>query len=568
MAQVVNNKADPGKKPIPHYRLPTIVVTVVLLVLSLTLSLKLLPFAEDDAYIHFRIAENLAHHFAPYFNISEPVMSTSAFVWTCLLAVFAFFKLPLPLTVAVLNPILIVGGSLAWLALLNRLLGRRINWAAGALFQLVYVGLLTLSGTGLMETPFALLLVGLGFLFLSNGRHSGWIFLALAVFTRYEVSVFVGLYGLAWLFDKKPRRTKIREILFLVVPTLILVAVLFSFYSTVIPNTVIAKKLVYQLAGATTFDRVFYSVFPRGAYPFLGVVNSWESTQVKLFTFLAKAWQPALIGVTLLSIAVHPFKKLKRKEDWTGLMLLLGGLMLAGLYVLQKVLIFEWYVPIFSVPIFFGIAHFTMRSNDTAKEKGTARFSWRSLPVTVLIAMLCLNPLASLGVNTYAALVDPGKSPHADTGIRVQRYLEVGSLLGQLHPDWKLLTSEIGGLGYAFGGEIIDGAGLVTPRALAFHPMKVPEQRRSGRIGAIPAAFVGQEMPELIVSYEIFVKEFDALNYKDDYTRVSVPAVSREWAERTGISRVYLSDYLFIYIRNDVVTSADIDVLLDKLAND
>src|ERR1700744_3552572 len=47
---------------------------------------KLASCKADDAYIHERIAANLARLGKPWFNPSDRVMSTSAPVWTLLLA--------------------------------------------------------------------------------------------------------------------------------------------------------------------------------------------------------------------------------------------------------------------------------------------------------------------------------------------------------------------------------------------------------------------------------------------------------------------------------------------------
>lgn len=71
--------------------------------LSLFVHLRLFPYAEDDAYIHFRIARNFAQYDRPYFNLNEPVYATSAISWTLLVAfLFKIFG-PLPKTVAVVN---------------------------------------------------------------------------------------------------------------------------------------------------------------------------------------------------------------------------------------------------------------------------------------------------------------------------------------------------------------------------------------------------------------------------------------------------------------------------------
>ncbi len=541
-----------------------VVFNGLLLALCLVISLRLLPFAEDDAYIHFRIAQNFARYFQPFFNPGDPVMSTSSFVWTSILALISQVKLPLPVTVAFLNPLFTVLGAVTWSRLLVRYAGKRSCSLLVMVFELGYVGLMLLSSTGLMESPFALLLLGLAVLLLSGQSRWGWTLLALAIFTRYEMAVYAGLFGLAWLFTRRPWKQKITEILYFLVPTVLFSAVTFGFYGTLIPNTVAAKQVVYRIAAKTTFERVFYTLFPKNTLPFLGIITGWQGLQEKVFTTLAKAWQPLMIAFSAIVLLIYPKKREWKQVDLYNLLLLAGGILLAGLYVLEKVLIFEWYTPIFTIPVYFGVFHFLARLHVPAEGK-SRRMSWQQVIVSLFAVLISLNPFANLGLNTYAALVDLSKSPQAATGMRVQRYLEVGKLLHELYPAARLMTSEIGGLGYAFGGEIVDGAGLITPAALAYHPMQVPEQRRNGRIGAIPAAFVYKQLPELVVSYEVFVQEFDTSDYQSAYTRIAIPAFSTYWQQQTGLDEVYMSDELYIYIRNDIANEDAIQAITASL---
>ena len=541
-----------------------LVFTGLLLALCLVISLRLLPFAEDDAYIHFRIAQNFARYFQPFFNPGDPVMSTSSFVWTSILALISQVKLPLPVTVAFLNPLFTVLGAVTWSRLLVRYAGKRSCSLLVMVFELGYVGLMLLSSTGLMESPFALLLLGLVVLLLSRQNRWGWTLLALAIFTRYEMAVYAGLFGLVWLFTRRPWKQKITEILYFLVPTVLLSAVTFGFYGTLIPNTVAAKQVVYRIATKTTFERVFFALFPKNTSPFLGIITAWQGLQEKVFTGLAKAWQPIMIAFSAVVLLIYPKKHEWNRRDLYGLLLVAGGVLLAGLYVHKKVLIFEWYTPIFTIPVFFSVFYFLSRLHESSEGK-SCRMKWQQAIVSLFAVLISLNPFANLGLNTYAALVDRSKSPQAATGMRVQRYLEVGKLLHELYPTARLMTSEIGGLGYAFGGEIVDGAGLITPAALEYHPMQVPEQRRNGRIGAIPAAFVYQQLPELVVSYEVFVQEFDASDYQTAYTRIAIPAFSTYWQQQTGLEKVYMSDELYIYIRNDIANEDAIQAITASL---
>jgi hypothetical protein len=68
------------------------------------------------------------------------------------------------------------------------------------------------------------------------------------------------------------------------------------------------------------------------------------------------------------------------------------------------------------------------------------------------------------------------------------------------------MTSEIGALGHSFHGYVYDGLGLTNPDALKYHPMKVPQARHSGDVGAIPAGYVNEKHPDVIVSYDTFAE--------------------------------------------------------------
>jgi hypothetical protein len=178
---------------------------------------------------------------------------------------------------------------------------------------------------------------------------------------------------------------------------------------------------------------------------------------------------------------------------------------------------------------------------------------------------MSLLPISNLFLYSYAAFISPLVLPTVCGEIRVQRYLQVGDYLYGLFPGAKLLSSEIGGLGYSFAGEIIDAAGLVTPSALKYHPMKIPEQRSSGRIGGIPAKLVGDISPDLIVSYPTFVQEFDHSPYVNAYTKISVPAFTKDSQEKTSCTELWGDDDLYIYIRNDIVTDDNISLLKQEL---
>ena len=106
------------------------------------------------------------------------------------------------------------------------------------------------------------------------------------------------------------------------------------------------------------------------------------------------------------------------------------------------------------------------------------------------------------------------------------------------------MTSEVGGLGDGFPGEILDGFGLMTSAALKYHPMKVPQERSSGLIGAIPVGFVREQHPDVIVSYLIFAEDVlrnaAALGYIDSTYPPLLPSVLAHTPNAFGLGYLHV----------------------------
>jgi hypothetical protein len=143
----------------------------------------------------------------------------------------------------------------------------------------------------------------------------------------------------------------------------------------------------------------------------------------------------------------------------------------------------------------------------------------------------------------------------------VKAYLNIGTILNDEYPNATLLTSEIGGLGYAFRGRILDAAGLASPGALDFHPMKVPEQRSSGNIGAIPPGYVKLNTPDLIVSYDYFAQALLKDEVIQQYNVILIPAFLPEDAKNFENKAILDNRYLRVYIRKDLPISERIHSL-------
>jgi hypothetical protein len=217
--------------------------------------------------------------------------------------------------------------------------------------------------------------------------------------------------------------------------------------------------------------------------------------------------------------------------------LILPPLLVLLSYAAKRVLIFPWYAPLFAVPLLVA-GYLTVRAS---------RSRWASL----LFALLALPFFINLLRTAAAAADSPAWYVDFASGARVRSYLALGKQLYEKYPSATLLSSEIGGLGYAFPGKIEDALGLASPRALAYHPLKVPEDRGSGVVGAIPLGFVKETQPDIIVSLDLFF-----------------PAANDPWvAEHYTSSRtsILLDTDLAIATRKDLWGNSGLLILLRKV---
>ena len=506
-------------------------------------SIRCLPFAFDDAYIHFRIAENFVAYGVPYFNASEAVMATSSPVWTCVLALLSLLPGALPVLTALINSVFTVLGAWVWSAILSQVVERNISRTTSSLFRLAYIGVLLPSSVGLMETPLAMLLLGWGALLLIHTRAAGWFFIALAIFTRYELVTFAILAAVAHIATT--RKNILHSALLFCIPIALVSAFLVFFFSSPIPHTVTAKQIVYSLSPAQVLVDVFHNLVPRVDNPILvlPIASPLRVLVSALLEWIGMAGVLVFAAITCMTLPL-PEMLSDTRQRWS---LCIGstGVLIGLAYIIKHVFLHEWYVPLFAVPVLlFAFA-----------------VSWRNSLTLVTAVTLSLLPLATVVEYSLAATGDASILRAAKPGARVQRYMQVGTALHELFPEARLMTSEIGGLGMSFRGTILDGVGLITPTALQYHP--IPGS--ASGVGGIPAGLIREMKPELIVSYPVFLKDVENTDAVQEYVRLSMPAFSKEYRKILGTNGLWGCDTLLVYVRRDRADSATINSLKKAL---
>ncbi len=436
------------------YAIPALLAAAALIYLGVYV-FTYSQYPSDDSYIHLRIARHLAEQNRPYYNPSQAVAGSSSLFWLILLG--GLFKL-IDATPAVLPYLTLAftGGAFGVCTLLLR---ERFTLSQALLlsFFLVATTLVNVAAL-LMETPAAIFFWLLA-VWCWQKKAFGWMgfFSGLAFLTRYEFAVWL-IIALALLED---RRAILRYLLGGVGPALLFVGFNLAFFATLMPNTVTAKSRVYNLSFAEFLFLLGTDWRGFGGLVVIGLVLLGASLKRDLPRWItACAWFP---------------------------------LALFGLYCARKVFMFSWYWPNVFFPL--SLAYLLV-------------FTGKQRAIVFALYLFSFSPPLTAALNDGYGLISGEHSRYREyaAGRRVQQYLQIGADLNRDYPDAVLLTSEIGGLGWSFPGQIIDAVGLVSPENLQYHPLPVPADRSSALNGAIPAQAIVDLQPDLVVSMETFSK--------------------------------------------------------------
>jgi hypothetical protein len=303
---------------------------------------------------------------------------------------------------------------------------------------------------------------------------------------------------------------------------------LFYFHS-IIPESISAKSVVYQVEPGVTFIHAVV-----GFNPFVLQIDQ-ISVELRVFGIALTFLLFYLFFQTW--VLVH--RKIRFTWDWqiTNLYAL-SGIIIISLYTIEHILMFAWYTPLFTVPIVLGMMKFYLSSTKKTFQV-----------VGIIIGVLYLSGFIQ---QSYIALSNPKGQSINVYQARVKTYIDTGKELYQQFPQQTLLSAEIGGLGWGFKGKIIDAVGLVSPDALPYHPLAVPNERSDGKLGAIPVKLVTAKQPGLVVSYDCYSEQFRRSLEANNYDRIQKPGLLVE--DRSKITGDFCgSEYLSVYYRKGLL---------------
>lgn len=372
-----------------------------------------------------------------------------------------------------------------------------------------------------MESPLALLFLGLALNHYLRRDPLAYLYFSLAAFTRYEFLVTLAVFS---AYDLLVRRDKSFQILCTLGSAL---AVLLSFqmtiFGTLYPQALKAKKVVYDLSQTEVIKGFFHGLFS-------------EAIATK-YPWVTPAYAIVVFALAVCIILVKSDKVFSRMQAHRAALMLLfiSTLLILTSYLLTKSLIFPWYYPLFLLP-FITLGLISYQDSRSILSKALLFVLY-----TPLLAILIKDISACVGFKqNLSGFV---------TGARARQYVTIGQMINTRYPKATVLAPEIGGLGYGFKGKIIDAVGLASPEAVSYHPLAVPSERSSGLIGAIPPELVRDKDPDIIVSHDIFMQALSKTDLLKRYDHWQYSIFPLQDSALMNRSSLWGSRYLNVYIK-------------------
>ncbi len=421
------------------------------------------PF--DDTYITFRYALNIAHGNGFVYNLNEPVLGTTTPLWTLVLALCSFLKLPLAGSALASSLLADVVSALLMARILLRLGFYPVIAGSAAILFLCCFDYFSLARSGMETSVFVLLILATLHQCAARRFLFAGLWCGLACVTRPEGSILVLVLLLSlWLHRKSWRDNGAVSGLGLLVMCGAgwgLFAV--TTFGSVIPQSIVAKSFAVHTD-------------PRLAH------LSWQNLGTFFWNgqpsdgLLAPAWLQFNLAWTLLSLLAllrllaSCFRRPSIQNiERVFLLLIFPVCYVSGLAFSHAFTWFPWYYG----PIYPFYAILTAVG---------ASFLLERLPLKVKQAQVCLGTLAAalLVCQMLAAVLV--KLPN-DRSFWVKGYFQVaGAIPHDSHT--RVAAFEIGAVGWRiWPASVLDVTGLVTP----------------GAVGVRPDLFIQSSRPDYIV---------------------------------------------------------------------
>ncbi|MBN1815706.1 MAG: hypothetical protein JXA14_27980 [Anaerolineae bacterium] len=394
-------------------------------------------FAQDDAFITYRYARNLANGYGFVYNRGESVLGTTTPLYTLLLAALALvFTRDIPLISHFVSALSLWVSGVA-LYNLGRQRSRHLAVAAALVFA---SNPLLISSVG-METLFLIALMLMTLVTYCNKKLwlTGFL-LGLLLLTRLETVLFAGILGVHFLWQRKQLPYWLLIPVVVIFPWLVFA---WRTFGSVIPHSA-QTKMLSRAAGQS------YS-FLRGALIWWGVY------------IYETAWYIALFPV-LLSGLIEAWRRITRIDAYTLVLIWTVVYFVAASFVAGS---FPWYygalIPGFAILVSFGGERLA-KVLDLCHTRGgwitTDRMRTIGFSAIVLgVLVLQLSTWSSYWVRYEGQIVD-------------RRYVggrEIAVWLNEHGNECEsVAVQEIGVVGYFVDMQVVDLYGLVTPSLVPY----------------------------------------------------------------------------------------------------
>src|SRR5262245_36834649 len=491
----------------------------------------------DDAFITYRYSANLIMGRGLVYNPGERVFGATSPGYALLLggigALTGWRSLPTVSRVVNFIAQMVAAGALSRIAWR----GTRKLLLSAATFAITTLGPETLlSSVSGMESPVFVMLTALVMLLCFERRWTlAAVLCGLAPLFGPEGVFVVGLMGITLLMHRSElgARSIAGAAALMLIPSLAWALFSQAYFGSVVPHSIIAKQ---------------HGLYPVGINGSAILVADYVTHSLALISVFQLPARTLSVGVGGFGLAIL----------LVGIILISGGTKLIHRFsligafgVLPFVLIIFYAISSTLVlPHYYGLFEVLLKAAWWAGLYAIGIWISERLhlgcrivgavsALIVLLPCLWLYPWRSVisgQVNTVE--IDPAV-------LRQNAYYQLAETLGPRLPEGTtILMSEIGALGFYLPNvRVLDSAGLVSHEAVAYHP--VDASLRVGRdIGVVPPQFVRDQLPDMIITLEVFARYgvIDEAWFKGRYTPVIV--IQGYWLP-------WGSKALYIFSRND-----------------
>ncbi len=416
------------------------VLALSAMVITLLLGMLWWSYTIDDSFINYRYAENMAMGNGLVFNVGERIEGYSSPFWVLFLALIAFIGLCPILISKIVGLVCAVGivyllyWSLRHCSCNPLIAGIACLWFAAVSYLHIY------SCSGMETIPYTFIVSCAAFLLVvSRSSLSNLLLLPaiiIGVATLRPEGILIALAVTLWWFGWRRQRTVLLGLLLAWAVIAALLVWRFSYYGSFLPNTFIAKLSPITAA----LDQGIISV----------VLRVGAQITAELDPFIS-----SLGGFILLALAILSIVDKRRGFEAGGALLIFFAGALFVVYAPN-----DWMpghrlgLP-YAAPLIFAGA----LGLDFLYTKLTAH-AWRLLRVACIVCAAGWLILGGMKITKLWMLYDRG---HINTGLNGELYSDIGRWLRDNgSPSDRVLTYEIGGVGYYSSLYIIDHEGLVN----------------------------------------------------------------------------------------------------------